>query len=253
MAGKEIVRLSPEQLNEPTNLTPYLIKIPGFVAMSEQRKEWLKNETAAALGDGRAAAMHEVMFCIRVARIEEGLRNEPINFSDWAGAMFGKARLTVKRALVNYRRMRELAPDEAILDLANHGLPGMHGMQVGRIVSAMKQLPPPKDTSSPKRLEEYRVRLTEKLRKSFTDARFGREEKIDSQDAMKLSALHARLMMKKAGLETSREKIAFTAEWLSYLFDRESISGTMTVKRKPAPDDWWPQVGRPRGSRKKRD
>lgn len=252
MSGKEIVRFSPGDLREPINLTPELVKIPGWVAMSEQRREWLRNETAAALGDGRAAAMHTVMFCVRVARIEEGLKNEPVTFVDWSEAVFGQAWQTIKRALDNYRKMRDLAPEEAIMDLAKHGLPGMQGMQVGRIVNAMKQLPPPKDATNPKKMAEYRSRLTEQLRKSFRDAREGKEEKIDRKDAMKLAALHTRLMIKKVGLETSREKIDFIAEWMSYLFDREVISGTMTVKRKAPPEDWWPKRGYPKGKKRKR-
>lgn len=252
MAGKEIVRLSPDELNDPINLTPNLVKIPGWVAMSEQRREWLRNETAAALGEGRKAAMHTVMFCVRVARIEEGLRNEPVTFVDWATTVFAQSWQTVRRALERYRKMRELAPEEAILDLANHGLPGMQGMQVGRIITAMKQLPPPKDATNPKKMAEYRVRLTEQLRNTFREAKAGKEEKIDRQDAMKLMCLHVRLMIKKAGLKSSREKIAFIGEGLSYLLDREAISGAMTVKRKPAPEDWWPKVGYPKGKKRKK-
>lgn len=254
MSGKEIVRLSPEALKEPLNLVPDLVNMPGFVALSEKEREWLRNETSAALTNYRKAAMHTLMWCIDIARVEDGLKGKPVSLNTWFNTVFPSAKTTGKRALKTFRMLNANADEEALIDLAQHGIPGMHNMQAGRIVGVLKKLPPPKVNRNEKNMAEWRSKLAEKLRQNFREVRAGREEKIDREEAAKSIALSVRLYLNKAeGVETSKEKRDIIAEAVAYLMEREAISGTITITRKPAPDGWWPAVGRPRGSKKKRE
>lgn len=247
MSGKEIVRLSPEALKEPLNLVPDLVKVPGYVALSEKGREYLRNETSAALGNFRKAGMHTIMFCIDIAKVEKFLEDKPVSFRNWCETVFPSARTTAMRALKKFRELTTAADEDALLNLAEHGIPGMQNMQAGRLVSVIKRLPPPKVNRNEKSMSEWRGKLAEKLRQNFREASAGREEKIDREEAAKSIALSVRLYLRKAeGVETSKDKRDIIAEAMSYLMDRESISGTITITRKPAPDGWWPAVGRPR-------
>jgi len=224
---------------------PGLPHTPGWVALSEKDKQWLQEHTSNAVDNFRQSGLRALQACAEMAMIESFLDGKPMTMTNWIQTCFRSSERTAWRWLARYKEMRSQGvTDEAILYLAKEGIAGVASIQTGDVVNVVKSLPPPKGTSE-RALSSWKDEVAEKLRTSRAGRAKGRKRKLDPEDAAKIGAVTLNRLLREAGIQTTKEAKQWL-QWLGYLMDRRAIAGTLTVERTPAPEGWWPQVGRPR-------
>lgn len=225
---------------------PQLPNTPGWVAMSQNDREWLQEHTSLALTDFRDSGLKAISCCIRIAEIQNFLDGKSMTFTNWVRTAFGSSERTAYRWLASYKEQLQVAPPRAILYLAQEGLAGVNNtIQPKELTPVLKALPAPKDDNK-KSLEAWRQRISEELRTRRQKRRKRVSLKLDPEKAMQDFVIVARRLLRESELSTSADQRKWLTRALGYLMELRAIAGTITAERTPIPDGWMPVVGRPR-------
>ena len=133
--------------------------------------------------------------------------------------------------------------DEAMLHLATYGIEASAGVETKRVLSAVKQLPPPKG-NDPKTLEKWATSIGAQIMKSRAQSKKG-VRRIDAREALQTLITTALYLVRQTRLSTSAEQREWITSFVGYFMELRGISGTVETRRVSVPDGFMPKRGRP--------
>jgi hypothetical protein len=226
---------------------PQLPSTPGWVALSEKKREWLQEKTSNIAKWRQMQVTGVIGECRELFLIQEGLIGEKMTMNAYLDHVYGKSSRTGYKRLGDYRELAKIMPPEAIDALANDTqgiMQGTGGLVAGEVIRAAKTLPVLK-SKEPKVIEGYMGNLREKLREGRQKRLKGRS-RLDPEDAMKMWITAGKRLLREAKITESAGQRAWIKKAVGYLMETRAITGTVSTERIPIPDGFMPVVGRPR-------
>lgn len=216
----------------------------GWVTLPQGEKDHILEETSLILTDFAESGARSIKAIIRTSRLREYLRGKATGYYEWAKAAFGSisAVRTLDRQIERFEEMRQGAPEDAIVYLAEQGIAGLPG----DLVNAIKQLPAPKDKKS---YPTWAAKVGEILREDRRRRTKGGSRKISEDEAVLTIVLSSTKALKEAKLETTAKEAAVLRRAIGYTMERRAMRGTVSAERTPIPEGFIPKVGRPRKQR----
>lgn len=234
---------------EITLYTPDLSAIPGWVSMNRGQQDWLLEQDSQAHQLQRLEGMSAISGALKLIEIEAGLQGTEMSFTSYLRGSFGQSERTAWRRVKDFKELAKHMPPAVIKAIASNGsnlLRGVSGSGVRDLISAAKELPPPKSAND-KVIEGY---ITNDLRGKLREIRQERRPKgpIKLTDEMSAKmALHSVIRyMRVAKMKTSAEKRHWLTRVLGWAMEAEAVSGTLRAGRIPIPDGTLIRRGRPR-------
>ena len=217
--------------------------------MNRGQQDWLMEQDTQAHQFQRLEGMSAISGCLKLIEIEAGLQGTEMSFTSYLRGSFGQSERTAWRRVRDFKELAKHMSPAVIKAIAANGsnlLRGVSGSGVKDLISAAKQLPPPKNANE-KVIEGYISNdLREKLREIRQERRPKAPIKLTDEMSAKM-ALHALLRyVRMAKMKTSAEKRHFLMRVFGWAMEAEAVSGTIRVARISIPDGVIIRRGRPR-------
>lgn len=222
---------------------PGLQNTAGWASLSREQQDWLLEHTGTAVQNFRQAGLKQIQGCIAISKVHDYLEDKPLNFTNWAISVFPHSASTAFNYLKRYRELRGAISDEAMQFLAEKGIQAAAGVETKRVLSAVKQLPPPKG-NDPKTLEKWAANVGTQIMKGRAQSKKG-TRRMDAREAMQTWITAGLHLLKQTRLNTSAEQRDWITIAVGYLLELRGITGTVDTKRVPVPDSFMPKRGRP--------
>lgn len=240
---------------EITLYTPDLSAIPGWVSMNRGQQDWLLEQDSQAHQLQRLEGMSAISGALKLIEIEAGLQGTEMSFTSYLRGSFGQSERTAWRRVKDFKELSKHLTPAVIKAIAANGsnlLRGVSGSGVRDLISAAKELPPPKSAND-KVIEGY---ITNDLRGKLREIRQERRPKgpIKLTDEMSAKMGFNALLRygRKANMKTSAEKRHFYTRIFGWVMEAEAITGTLRVGRISIPDAMIIRRGYPRGRPRKK-
>lgn len=229
--------------------SPDLSAIPGWVSMNRGQQDWLMEQDTQAHQFQRLEGMSAISGCLKLIEIEAGLQGTEMSFTSYLRGSFGQSERTAWRRVKDFKELAKHMSPAVIKAIAANGsnlLRGVSGSGIKDLISAAKQLPPPKNAND-KVIEGYIANdLRDKLREIRQERRPKVAIKLTDEMSAKM-ALHALLRyVRMAKMKTSAEKRHFLMRVFGWAMEAEAVSGTIRVGRISIPEGTIIRRGRPR-------
>lgn len=230
--------------------SPDLSAIPGWVSMNRGQQDWLMEQDTQAHQFQRLEGMSAISGCLKLIEIESGLQGTEMSFTSYLRGSFGQSERTAWRRVKDFKELAKHMSPAVIKAIAANGsnlLRGVSGSGIKDLISAAKQLPPPKNAND-KIIEGYIANdLREKLREMRRERRPKAPITLTDEMSAKM-ALHSVLRYgRKAKMKTSAEKRHFYTRVFGWVMEAEAISGTLRVGRISIPEGTLIKRGYPKG------
>lgn len=224
---------------------------PGWVALSQQEKTEVQNLTSDILKSLQGSNMLALRGAMGVVQMERYLEGKPLSFTRWAEAALGPSRATIFRMKKKIQEALGRHSEDALLYLADHGIPGANNAQLGHIVNALEKVKPIKSTKATE-LKGFAEGVGEVLKKGYSERRLGNKPILYTEDEVvtKLVMEHRGMRRSLAEL-TSAQKAKLLKRTWGYALQVLAIPGTIQVERTSIPEGVLPPRGAPKGKRKK--
>ena len=234
---------------EITLYSPDLSETPGWVSLNRDQQDWLLERTSNIQQYRRMEGMAAVAGCLELMEVEVGLKDTQMSLTAYMRVVFGQSERTAWRKLKDFKELSKHLPPVAIRMIATQGnnlLKGVSGSGMKELITAAKQLPPPKSNNE-KVIEAFISNdLRTKLREQKQDRRPKGPIKLTDEMSAKMG-LHALLRyLRSAKMKTSAEKRHWLTRVMGWAMEAEAIHGTLRAGRVPIPDDMIIRRGRPR-------
>ena len=230
--------------------SPDLSAIPGWVSMNRGQQDWLLEQDSQAHQLQRLEGMSAISGALKLIEIEAGLQGTDMSFTSYLRGSFGQSERTAWRRVKDFKELAKHMSPAVIKAIAANGsnlLRGVSGSGVKDLISAAKQLPPPKNANE-KVIEGY---ISNDLREKLREIRQERRPKVAIKLTDEMSAkmaLHALLRyMRKSKMKTSQEKKHFLLRVVGWAMMAEAVAGTLRVGKITIPEGTLIKRGYPKG------
>jgi hypothetical protein len=229
--------------------SPDLSAIPGWVSMNRGQQDWLMEQDTQAHQFQRLEGMSAISGCLKLIEIEAGLQGTEMSFTSYLRGSFGQSERTAWRRVKDFKELAKHMSPGVIKAIAANGsnlLRGVSGSGIKDLISAAKQLPPPKNAND-KVIEGYIANdLRDKLREIRQERRPKGPIKLTDEMSAKMGFNALLRYGRKARMKTSAEKRHFYTRIFGWVMEVEAISGTLRVGRITLPEGLLIRRGRPR-------
>lgn len=230
-------------------ITPNLEQAPGWMALSQEKRDWLTTKTANITNYKRLEGLAALGGSIELEEVERALKSEPMSFTTYVRTVYGSSARTAFRRLADLKELRKHWNDSVIKGIASNGamwLRGAAGSGMKDVINVARELPAPR-TNEPAVIEGFVSRkVREKLREQRRHRRTGAVLRLDEEGSVR-AALNALLRyMRAARLHNAAGKKKWLIRVVGMAMENQVIPGPITVNRLDVPDGYILRRGRPR-------